>query len=183
MFDRIFNSGAPDALKKYKATYEGKQVTDLATINEGRQLMDLLQAEAPKFRKGSIGLPPASLLAIGGGGLQKGYIPISEMVDDGFSADVPIHLQLEIEQGAARDTSDDVGGEHAATKGAVLLEVFDTIYSIVSAERTGGKGARDLALRGIFQTIDDAAAAGASFAVKAKPAPAEKAAKTEKAEK
>lgn len=114
----------------YKSTYEGKLPTDLATITEGRILMGELQKNAPRFR-GGMGLPEASLLAIGSnGGPTAIYIPVDELVANGFSDSQPIHLQLKIEQGHKRSTDDDFGDEYInpfRTTNGVMLEVRDSL--------------------------------------------------------
>lgn len=136
----------------YKSTYEGKLPTDLATITEGRILMGELQKNAPRFR-GGMGLPEASLLAIGSnGGPTAMYIPVDELVGNGFPESQPIHLQLKIEQGPKRSTDDDFGDEYINpfhTTNGVMLEVRDSLDIV----RKYG----DFGLQRIFTTINDAA--------------------------
>ena len=135
----------------YKSTYEGKLSTDLATIEEGRVLMGELQKNSPRFR-GGMGLPEASLLAIGSnGGPTAIYIPIAELIDNGFPENKPIHLQLKIEQGAKRSTDDDFGDEYInpfRTTNGVMLEVRDSLDII----RKYG----DFGFQRLFTTINDA---------------------------
>lgn len=135
----------------YKSTYEGKLSTDLATITEGRILMGELQKNAPRFR-GGLGLPEASLLAIGSnGGPTAIYIPVDELVDNGFQEDKHIHLQLKIEQGPKRSTDDDFGDEYInpfKTTNGVMLEVRDSLDIV----RKYG----DFGFQRLFTTINDA---------------------------
>lgn len=149
-FERIAKAGKPDALRKYASTYEGKQASDLATVAEGWELIDLLKMESPRFRNG-LSLPASKLYAIGTkGGPQGGFISADEMVGEGFPNDKPVHLVLLIEQGPPRVNADDGQDgeflEPAKQKGAVKIEVFDACYAIA----TDG----DLGLRRAFDDID-----------------------------
>ena len=173
MFERIVKLGSPNALRTYAGTYEGKQPTDLATINEARQLIDLLSREAPKYRQFGLAMPPMKMLAIDGGGQQAKYIDVEEMLSAGFSGDKPIHILIEVEQGAKRRTDSDLGDESihpAETYGAFHVEVFDTAYAI-ALDRDGG-------LRRFFSSMDAAAEAGSAIAARVEeeqseqPAPA-----------
>lgn len=129
-FARVINTGSKDANKTYATTYEGKSPSDLATITEGRQLVDFLQSQSSLYRKYGLALPPTSLMALGGAPVSN-MIPIQEMLDAGFSPEKPIHLYFQVGN-------------------ADPMEVFDNIYRIFST--TGG--ARELVLRGIFEVID-----------------------------
>jgi hypothetical protein len=144
----------------YKSTYEGKLPTDLATITEGRILMAELQKNAPRFR-GGMGLPEASLLAIGSnGGRTALYIPIEELLNNGFSDSQLCHLQLKIEQGPKRSTDDDFGDEYInpfRTTNGVMLEVRDGLDII---NKYG-----DFGLERIFTAISQAASFVAPKAV------------------
>jgi len=161
MFERIVKLGSPNALRTYSGTYEGKQPTDLATINEARQLIDLLSREAPKYRQFGLAMPPMKMLAIDGGGQQAKYIDVEEMLSAGFSGDKPIHILIEVEQGAKRRTDSDLGDESihpSETYGAFYVEVFDTAYSI-ALDRDGG-------LRRFFDGLDNAAEVGAAISAR-----------------
>jgi hypothetical protein len=135
----------------YKSTYEGKLPADLASIEEGRILMGELQKHAPRFR-GGMGLPESSLLAIGSkGGPTALYIPVDELVANGFPESQPIHLQLKIEQGPKRSTDDDFGDEYInpfRTTNGVMLEVRDSLDII----RKYG----DFGFQRLFTAINDA---------------------------
>lgn len=122
------------SIDKFKSTFEGKNASDLATIQEGRRLMELLQTAAPRYR-GGMGLPEASLLAEArlGGGLTAMYFTTQELQEEGFPEDQPAHLHLKLEMGPTRNTDDDFGDEHInpfRTKNGVLLEVRDALDTI-----------------------------------------------------
>lgn len=159
MFERILKTGAPNALRRYAGTYEGKQPTDLATIREARQLMDLLRQQAPRYREYGLAMPPMTMLAIDGGGQQAKFVNVQEMIDAGFSEEKPIHILIEVEQGAKRRTDADLGDESihpAETYGAFHVEVFDTAYAIAADNDRG--------LRQFFAGMDAAAKRGAEIA-------------------
>ena len=155
MFERILAARKADPLVKYASTYEGKLPTDLATIEEGIELVKALAVAALSYR-GGLGLPEPKILAIGGrGGRNTLFIPAMEMADAGFPKDKPIHLFLKYEFGRNLDRSDVVGDEETnphETAGAILLEVCDTAYQIAEYGDRGYKL--------IFDQISAAQAAG-----------------------
>ncbi len=169
MFERILKLGAPNALRRYAGTYEWKQPTDLATITEARQLMDLLRREAQRYRQYGLSMPPMTMLAVDGGGQPAKFVNVQEMIDAGFSEEKPIHILIEVEQGAKRRTDADLGDESihpAETYGAFHVEVFDTAYAIATD--------RDRGLRQFFAGMDAAAQRGAEISAqveKDQPAP------------
>lgn len=146
------NSGGPDPgdgvpivkdpLFTFASTFTGKQASDLATILEGRLLMEQMQTKSPQFR-GGLGLPEASLVAIGVYGGQESYIPSEYLTLNGFPLDKPIHLQLKIEQGnkrahAADDQAPDEPTIHPfKTDNGIMLEVHDALDII---RREGDNG-------------------------------------------
>lgn len=145
------NSGGPDPgdgipivkdpLFAFASTFTGKQASDLASIAEGQVLLGELQRKSPQFR-GGLGLPEASLVAIGVSGGQESYIPSEYLVQNGFPLDKPIHLQLKIEQGAKRKTSDDQEEGNPTvhpfkTDNGIMLEVRDAL-DIIRRENDNG---------------------------------------------
>lgn len=121
MFERILSIGKPDVIQKYAATFEGKQPSDCATIEEGKQLSLLLASASPRHRNG-LSLPIPLLIA-NGGGLGETYFNAAEMLDEGFPANKPIHLHLRYDFGT-----------HWR-----MIEVFDAAYQIASLGEVGYK--------------------------------------------
>jgi hypothetical protein len=113
LFPRITSTGKPDALRKYGSVYKDKLPTDCATIEEARELVKLLAQEAPKYRKGGLGLPQPQIIA-NGGGLGQTWFDVDEMVAEGFPTNLPCHLQLRYLIGAKTEK----------------VEVFDAAYQI-----------------------------------------------------
>ncbi len=114
MFNRIVKVGKPDILKKYAATFDGKSVTDTATIEEGRELAVYLAANSPRLRNG-MSLPKPELIA-NGGGVGETYFDAEEMAAEGFPLDKPIHLHLRYKMGPAER----------------MIEVHDAAYQIAT---------------------------------------------------
>ena len=79
LFQRIVSTGKPDALRTYGSAYKDKLPTDCATIDEARELVALLAKEAPKYRKGGLGLPQPQIIA-NGGGMGQTFFDVDEMV-------------------------------------------------------------------------------------------------------
>lgn len=113
LFQRITSTGKPDALRKYGSVYKDKLPTDCATIEEARELVKLLAVEAPKYRKGGLGLPQPQIIA-NGGGLGGTFFDVEEMLLDGFPTNLPCHLQLKYLIGTKTE----------------MIEVFDAAYQI-----------------------------------------------------
>jgi hypothetical protein len=120
LFPRITATGKPDALRKYGSVYKDKLPTDCATIDEARELVALLAVEAPKYRKGGLGLPQPQIIA-NGGGMGQTYFDVEEMVAEGFPTNLPCHLQLKYLIGTKTE----------------MIEVFDAAYQIGSYGAAG----------------------------------------------
>jgi hypothetical protein len=164
LFPRIAAEGSVEALKKWSSTYAGIESNELASINEGRTLSDVLVREAHNYRQNNMSLPTPALLAIGGQAPRK-YYPIAELVADNFPENKPIALQILIEQGPKKENADsqDPYLEPITTKGGIMMEVRDTAYNIAVYGEQG--------LQQTFDEIDAAYRAGQAAPQAAPPPP------------
>jgi len=128
MFERIVNVVTEKKIEKYATAWEGKQATDLATVEEAEQVVKLLAENSPRFRNG-MSLPQPRMLA-NGGGVSGKFFEVSEMLLDGFPRTKLAHLQLEYKMGNKTE----------------MIEVFDAAQQIALYGATG--------YRNIFSDLD-----------------------------
>jgi len=158
MFERIAKKLAPKpAAEKYAGTYEGKPPkTGLATIQEGQEMQRYILGNIQKYRKTPTFIKACNLIAKRTEAGLDTYVSIEQMLEDRFPIDKPIDLFVEIEQGANRQTGDDISGDEinpAQTQGQIKFNVYDLAVDIITRDTAQAK----LATIALFEQIDRAA--------------------------
>lgn len=127
LFAGIMSTSKEDPLVKYRATFEGASISDVASIAQGQAFKQILEQEAAA-RNLIISEPFLVAQQEGGNGPAK-YFTADTMLADGFPDSKPIHLHLLYAKGEDLPEEEGDNGMSGVTRkrNINLIEVADAI--------------------------------------------------------
>lgn len=131
IYETIMTSGKPDPMVRYKATFEGAQPTDVATIEQAQTfLRKEMNDVCIKYR--NTPLANVSIVAVEAGPSGAGrtglFIPVEQMLRDGFPPNHPCRLSYVIRRGEAVQKDEDEQFDPRTSQYTGVFEVRDLIF-------------------------------------------------------
>jgi hypothetical protein len=125
IFASIMASSKVDPLIKYRSTFAFSSAADVASISQARAFSDILMQDVATKNK----ILPRPLIVAQQSGpavVSAQFIPIEDMIADGFPVDHQCHLHFIFAMGPERE-GDELGNGITNQVNSKILEVADSI--------------------------------------------------------